>query len=66
MTTPLKSVSREVREEALRKARSGYAERYFQLREELDNLKTAIRQVDAQLIAMDGLELPTETEDAPE
>ena len=56
--TPLKDLPRADRERALNTARESLLGRYYGLREELDQVREQIKQIDSQRMILQGLELP--------
>lgn len=64
MKTPLKDTPREDRERAIDASRGVLLERYYRLREELDEVKANLKQLSAQKIVLQGLELPVKSCDA--
>lgn len=58
MSTPLKDTPRADRERAIDASRGVLLERYYRLTEELDEVKTQLKQLAGQKLVLQGLELP--------
>lgn len=65
MTTPLDNVPVQDRINAIESARSKLLERYWACTEELEVCKAKLEITGSQLLALQGLNPPTETPDGP-